>query len=153
MPAQLGRGSDAFSLGSTSKVDARLADLAVDMADHEPMIATDRGRRLGAAAVIAMLLAPIALVGSLVLLTKDISVPIQGNGAADDSSCGSAYDVTFIKRDGYLGGEYPPNQDEIDSACASRSRRYAYPGAALGLLVPLSIAFVVFKIRRPKSPT
>lgn len=116
------------------------------------MIKPDQGRWLATTVLIALLLAPLALVGSLLLLSVDIHVPIQGNGETADSFCGSAYDVTFIKRDGYMGGEYPPNQGEIDSACASQSKRYAYPGAALGLLVPLSIAFVTFKIRRPKSP-
>jgi hypothetical protein len=121
------------------------------MVDIDCMIAPDPRRRIGVAPLVALLLAPVALIGSLAFLATDIHVPIQGFGQTADSFCGSAYDVSFIKRDGYMGGEYPPNQDEIDSACVSKSNRYAYPGAALGLLVPTLIAGALLNVRQTRT--
>jgi hypothetical protein len=36
--------------------------------------------------------------------------------------CGSAYDVALLKGDGVMGGEVPPNQAAIDTACQRRER-------------------------------
>jgi hypothetical protein len=56
----------------------------------------------------------VCLGSAVVLYTYDVHVPITGNGPPKDSFCGSAYDVVFLKKDGYMGGEIPPNQDRID---------------------------------------
>lgn len=117
----------------------------------KPMIEPGHTRPLTPLALIALLLAPIAIVGSLLLVTADIHVPIQGDGSTADSFCGSAYDVTFLKQNGYMGGEYPPNQDKIDSACAKKSDRYAYSGVGVGLMVPFAMAFVFVSVRRRRS--
>jgi hypothetical protein len=87
-----------------------------------------------------------SFVAAVWLYTYDVHVPITGNGPANDSFCGSAYDVVFLKEDGYMGGEMPPNQEEIDAACLTRAKKYvaAAAGAGLlgtGLLVPLGLAF------------
>ena len=85
------------------------------------------------------------LVGAVWFSTYDVHVPITGTGPPDDSFCGSAYDVVFLKKDGYMGGEMPPNQDRIDAACRIRSRKYVATAAGSGalglvLLVPLGLA-------------
>ena len=101
--------------------------------------------------VLAVVVA-VCLLEAVRLYTYDVHVPITGNGPPKDSFCGSAYDVVFLKKDGYMGGEVPANQDRIDAACIARARKFVAAAAAsgalgVGLLVPLG-----FALRRGRRP-
>lgn len=79
------------------------------------------------------------------LYTYDVDVAIDGNGGPGAGSfCGSAYDVVFLKKDGYMGGEMPPNQDRIDAACIDKAEKFVWAAGAVGalgvVLVPLRMA-------------
>ena len=83
--------------------------------------------------VLAVVVA-VCLLGAVPLYTYDVHVPITGNGPPKDSFCGSAYDVVFLKKDGYMGGEVPANQDRIDAACIARARKFVAAAAASATL-------------------
>jgi hypothetical protein len=74
----------------------------------------------------------VVLVYGLKVLATDVYVPIEGNDPGP-AFCGSAYDVTFMKKDGYMGGEYPVNQAEIDAACRDKAAPYSHRGLALAV--------------------
>jgi hypothetical protein len=107
--------------------------------------------RVGMLAVTAF-----ACFGAAVMLyTYDVHVPITGSGAPDDSFCGSAYDVVFLKKDGYMGGEMPPNQDRIDAACISRSKKFvgaSFAAAGLGLVLLMPLGLSLRARRRATVP-
>jgi hypothetical protein len=67
------------------------------------------------------------------LLTFDVHADegqrFDGQTSAEPAFCGSAYDVALLKGDGYMGGEYPSNQDEIDSQCVVKAGRLTVGGA------------------------
>jgi hypothetical protein len=97
----------------------------------------------------------VCLGSAVVLYTYDVHVPITGNGPPKDSFCGSAYDVVFLKKDGYMGGEIPPNQDRIDHACISRSRKFvaaSFGAGVLGMLLLLPLGFSLRARRRVTTP-
>ncbi len=58
--------------------------------------------------------------------TLDIYSTVSNPVSPDQLFCGSAYDIVLLKGDGYMGGEYAPNQDAIDRDCMRQGR------AALG---------------------
>jgi hypothetical protein len=104
--------------------------------------------------VAVMLGALVVIVAGLGLLTKDVRVPIEGNDGVPNF-CGSAYDVTWLKKDGYMGGEMPPNQAEIDRACIEKASHYSYRGRTLVLtgaasLAVASVAVVALWVRRSR---
>lgn len=75
------------------------------------------GRRLMVASAVAV----VGAVAFVWLLSLDVHVSERGVDGAP-AFCGSAYDAALIKRDGYMGGEVPPNQAAIDRACVSEAR-------------------------------
>jgi len=78
-------------------------------------------------------LACLLLALSAWLLTTDVyAKPPEDFVGATRSFCGSAYDVVLLKGDGYMGGEVPVNQPEIDRQCVAASGRVVALGAALG---------------------
>jgi hypothetical protein len=98
-----------------------------------------RARRSVAAAVLAL----VALVLSLWLLTMDVSSDegkTYGDRPAREdgwTSCGAAYDVVLIRGHGFMGGEVPRNQSAIDEQCVRKAGRlvtFAAVGGTLGLL-------------------
>lgn len=94
---------------------------------------------------LAVALAVVCAVGALLAATTDVYVvvPEEFVGAPTASGphfCGSAYDVSLIERDGYMGGEIPPNQNEIDAACVSEADERMARSALLGLLAAVALA-------------
>lgn len=85
------------------------------------------------------------------LWRTDVYVPERGNSDGP-SFCGSAYDVILFKRDGYMGGEMPPNQDAIDRACHEKSLGPVREGAVAGVTgLALGGLVVVIGGRRSRS--
>lgn len=86
---------------------------------------------LGALAV-ALVLAALLAAGSDVHV--DLPKEYQG-GAAErpPTFCGSAYDVALFERNGYMGGEVPLNQAEIDAACVRAADWRMVLGGVLAL--------------------
>lgn len=74
----------------------------------------------------ALTLAGVALGLAVWFWTLDIYSSVSNPGSPDPPFCGSAYDIVLLKGDGYMGGEYAPNQDAIDQDCMRQGR------AALG---------------------
>lgn len=108
-------------------------------------------RPWGIALAVAALASCAALIVGVRLLATDITVTVHGN---DDvpAFCGSAYDVTYMKRNGYMGGEYPINQAEIDAACRDKAAPYSHRGLVLALAGAGSLGLVgsasLSKLRR-----
>lgn len=90
------------------------------------------------------------LVTAAWLATYDVHVPITGYGPTGDSFCGSAYDVVLLKKDGYMGGEIPPNQDRIDAACLSRARKFVAASAGTGGLGVVLLGLGLRRRRRER---
>jgi hypothetical protein len=83
------------------------------------------------------------------LWTLDIYVDEAGVDGSP-AFCGSAYDVVLVKKDGYMGGEYPANQAEIDAACADASLPPVVGGGVAGSVALLAgvIGVLAFPRRR-----
>ncbi|GAA6524327.1 hypothetical protein IDVR_01210 [Intrasporangium sp. DVR] len=65
--------------------------------------------------------------------------------------CGSAYDVTLFARGGYLGGEVPLNQAEVDAACVSGAGRRMVLAALFGLAGAAAVV-VATRLRHRARP-
>jgi hypothetical protein len=62
--------------------------------------------------------------------------------------CGSAYDVALLKGDGFMGGEVPPNQAAIDTACLAAARTEAVLAGIAGVTGLAAAAYAVLLPRR-----
>ena len=79
------------------------------------------------------------VVVALWCFVRDVHVDVGGRNAF----CGSAYDVVLLKGDGYMGGEPPANQQEVDRACVVAAGRYVAAGSAVAgvaVVLPLTMA-------------
>lgn len=89
-------------------------------------------RNLWNAGIVAA--AMVLLLAGPVLLTWDVHADDPpGWGDPTDvgpAFCGSAYDVVLLRGDGYMGGEIPSNQEELDAQCVRRSGRLVVLGVA-----------------------
>lgn len=110
-----------------------------------------REKRGGLQALVAAVVAVLAGILALWLFTLDIHAGVgRSDGESDHAFCGSAYDVALIKHDGYMGGEYPANQDEIDRDCVRQAKRVMLgAGAAAVLAVAAGIVAIRNLVRRP----
>lgn len=101
------------------------------------------------------------LVFAAVLLTKDIyadEAPQYGDAAVSGSgdSCGSAYDIVFLRGDGDMGGETPDNQSDINAQCVRAAGTYVAGGTVVGTLALVCLvggAVGVDRARRDPAST
>ena len=124
----------------------QVADSPQDTPGHA--VKLDIPFRPGAILAVSLL----GLMAAIWLATLDVTVAERGVDG-QPAACGSAYDVALIKRDGYMGGEVPANQDEIDEACRSEARRdMAFAGLlAVPALIGCGYATVVLTRRKRLS--
>jgi len=90
------------------------------------------------------------LVATFWLFTTNITVS-ERNIDGVPAACGAAYDVVFLKKNGFMGGEVPSNQEAIDRACRHEARRDVTVGTLLGIALVTSGVVVYWRGRRPNG--
>ncbi|HEY9564598.1 MAG TPA: hypothetical protein VIR30_12590 [Nocardioides sp.] len=100
-----------------------------------------RSTRLGLGLILA------AVVVFTVLFTADLEVDEPNVDGFPAASCGSAYDVAFIKGDGFMGGEVPINQDAIDRKCVDKAQLYVGASVLAGGVL-LAAGVLLLHVRR-----
>jgi hypothetical protein len=85
------------------------------------------------------------------LITLDVYVD-ERNIDGVSAFCGSAYDVALLKGDGFMGGEVPPNQAVIDSACVAEARTDVVLSGIAGVAGLAAAAYAVLLPRRIRVP-
>ena len=103
-------------------------------------------RRIAAAA-----LAALSLVAFFWLIMLDVYID-ERNTDGDPAFCGSAYDVALLKGDGFMGGEVPPNQVAIDTACVAEARTDVVLSGIAGVAGLAAAAYAVLQPRWTRVP-
>lgn len=102
-------------------------------------------------------LAVVLLGAALWLFTLDIYSDTgrqydgQPESAAGVGFCGSAYDVTLLEGDGYLGGEIPANQSQLDRECVRKAGVSVAAASVFGTLGAGLLALTLLR-RRTREP-
>jgi hypothetical protein len=109
---------------------------------HEPDEAASYGRHA---------LAALSLVAFFWLTTLDVHVD-ERNADGVPAFCGSAYDVALLKGDGFMGGEVPPDQAAIDTACLAAARTDVVLSGTAGVTDLAAAAYAVLLQRRTRVP-
>ena len=91
--------------------------------------------------------ATVLLVLSGWLLTYDV----YANTSDASTFCGSAYDVAFVKGDGYMGGEIPSNMAELNTLCTRTAARLATAGSCLLVASLFTGAYALAISRRQRQ--
>lgn len=92
-------------------------------------------------------------VAAVLAAASDIHVDLPreyqlGAATPGPTFCGSAYDITLIQRNGYMGGEYPLNQAEIDAACVSAADSRMVMAGLLALAAGVTAVLAVWSALR-----
>lgn len=112
-----------------------------------------RGRAVGGGLALAVVLLGAALWLFTLDVYSDTGRQYDGVQAppAGGSFCGSAYDVTLLEGDGYLGGEIPDNQAQLDRECVRKAGVSVAAASVFGTLGAGLLALTLLR-RRTREP-